>query len=144
MDAKLLSTDRPVAIYYTFLSEVSSFAKVDSSHCSLALSGSWKLINTTIGTIDLDEESSETRAGVLYSSKLKASCPGQDQDTPGDIASVSGRKVLIRIDYRSGLKKIIGNKTTGPKLFFKISSQISTSRTLQSEYKSVTPNLWLL
>lgn len=145
MDTKLLSTDRPIALYYAFLSEVASMTLVGDSKCNVVLAGTdWRPIATTIGTIDLQEESSETRAGTLYTNNLTATCPGHDETTPGDIVSISGRKLILRLDYRNGLKKIIGSKTTGPKLEIKTSSNTTTSRKIQSNFKTTAPNRWLV
>ncbi|MFV0376894.1 MAG: hypothetical protein ACK5JD_06270 [Mangrovibacterium sp.] len=144
MDTKLLSTDRPVAVYYAFLHEIDSITRIDNSHCSVVLSGTgWKIIRTTIGTIDLQEKPSATGAGTLYVTNLSATCPGHDDNTPSDIKNLAGRPLLLRIDYRSGLQKVIGTKTTGPKLLIDTLSSTTTSRKIQSSYKTNQPNWWL-
>lgn len=144
MDTKLLSTDRPVAIYYALKSEISSFTKIGIGKCAVALSGTgWKFINTTIGTIDLQEKSSKTKAGTTYSTELNSICPGHDDSTPGDFITINGVPVIIRIDYRNGIQKIIGNALVCPILFFTQISNTTTSRKLQLSFNSSSPNLLL-
>jgi len=144
METKLLSTDRPIALYYAFISDVVSFTQQGSSHCSVQLADDWKLIHTTIGSINLNETPSETRAGTLYENKLTAVAPGHDESSPAHIAAISGRRLILRLDYRNGMKKIIGDATTGPKLYIETISYSTTSRRLQSNYKSKSPNRWLV
>lgn len=144
MTTRLLSTDRPVAIYYAFITEIDSITKVDDSHITVALTGSgWKQIQTTIGTIDLQEETAETDAGTLYTNVLNAILPGHEVTTPEDIGAIAGRQVILRLDYRNGMQKIIGSKISGPKIFIKTSSNTTTSRKIQCNYKTNTPNHWL-
>lgn len=145
MNAKLLSIDRPVAIYYIFTEDVASITEhdKDTKIVTLKQGKAWNLINTTIGTIDLQEPPELSRAGTIHSSTLNASCPGHDDNTPGDIAAISGRKALIRIDYKSGMKKLIGDLEAAPRLFIKVTSNTTTSRKLISDWKSSQPNYWL-
>lgn len=145
MESKLLSTDRPIAIYYSFQSDVESITDQGQNIKVVTFKSGkgWNLINTTIGTIDFNSTSEQTGAGTIHINNLNASCPGHEENTPGDIAAISGRKVLIRIDYKSGLKKLIGNLEAAPKLFIKTLSNTTTSRKIQSDWKSKNTNYWL-
>jgi|GEM_PF-6358187 len=144
METQLLSTDRPIAIYYAFSSEINSYSQTGNSECSVTLSSEWKKIHTSIGKINIIERQVQTDAGVKYVTELSAQCPGHDENTPGDISEVEGRKVLLRCDYRNGMKKIIGSKVSGPKLFMNINSSNITNRTLQLTFENTGPNLWLV
>lgn len=145
MDTKLLSTDRPIAIYYVFKSEVSSITKNGNSRCSISLNDGkeWKLIRTTIGTISFNEKSDRQRAGILYTSTIEATCPGHDETTPEDMVNINGVPVLLRMDYRDGLSKIVGNTNNMPRLFIQQQSNTVTKRSLSCTFKATEPNLIL-
>lgn len=145
MDTKLLSTDRPIAIYYCFLSDVESITYLDKNTREVTFKSGkdWNLINTTIGTIDFQSVPEHTRAGTIHNNTLNASCPGHEENTPDDIDSISGRKVLIRLDYKSGFKKLVGNLKAAPELFIKTLSNTTTSRKIQTDWKSSNTNYWL-
>jgi len=145
MEAKLLSTDRPIAIYYSFQSDVESIAPSGTNAMAVTFKAGkdWKAIHTTIGTIDLQENTEQSAAGTIFNNNLTAQCPGHDEGTPGDVAAISGRKALIRIDYKSGKKKLIGNLNAAPRLFLKVTSNTTTSRKLESAWKSAQANCWL-
>ncbi len=144
MDTKLLSTDRPIALYYAFVTNVQSYTENGESKCQVTLTGDWNQINTTIGTIKLQEFNSESDAGTFYTSNLSATVPGEDENSPENTRKLSGRKVLLRVDYRSGLKKIIGAAGTGPKVFISTETNTTTKRNLTAEFKYTEPNRWLL
>lgn len=145
MDKKLLSTDRPVAIYYAFQSDVESVEiwNDNSKNVVFKVGKDWNLINTSIGSIDFQETPNPNGKYTTYDTTLVATCPGIEEETPSHIASVAGRKVLLRIDYKSGLKKLVGTMDSSPVLAFKTLSGISTSRKLQSDWDSDEPNSWL-
>lgn len=137
MHTKLLSTDRPIALYYAFLTEVTSFSEIGKSKCSVSIPSGWNLIHTTIGTIEFEETPNKSSAGVLYTNTITATVPGHNSDTPEKSDSINGRKVLIRADYRNGLKKIIGNTEFAPELFISINSGVNTARKLTSEFSTI-------
>jgi hypothetical protein len=143
MNTKLLSTDRPIALYYVFLSDVSSITVIGGSHCYISMTGEWKGINITIGSIEYNEEPKQNAGGTYYEYNLTASVPGHDATTPEKNLALNGRKVLIRADYRNGLKRIIGDMEYAPKLFITIDSKTTTFRKLKSEFKSKYPSKWL-
>jgi len=146
MEIKLLSTDRPISIDYVFQTDVESIGTIDANNRSVIFKAGkdWNAIATTIGTIDFQEPPPETTAaGTIFSSKLSAVCPGHEESTPDDIGSISGRKALIRITYKSGKKKLIGTMNGAPRLYVDTSSNITTSRKIQSNWKSTNPNYWL-
>lgn len=145
MNTKLLSTDRPISIDYVFQSDVESIVQsgVNTKTVTFKAGKDWNAINTTIGTIDLQENPEKSATGTIYNNNLMATCPGHEESTPGDIAAISGRKTLIRISYKSGLKKLIGNLDNAPRMFIETSSNTTTSRKLQSNWKSADPNYWL-
>lgn len=144
MDTKLLSTDRPIALYYAFVSAVQSYQKDGESNCQVTLTGEWNEINTTIGSIKLQETPSDSAAGTFFRSNLSAIIPGEDENSPGNTLKLSGRKVLLRVDYRSGKKKIIGAAGTGPKVFISTETNTSTKRNLTAKFENPEPNRWLL
>ncbi|MBV5313801.1 MAG: hypothetical protein JZU47_10930 [Prolixibacteraceae bacterium] len=145
MENKLLGTDRPVAIYYALQSDIASIYQSSANTVSLEFKPGkdFKLINTTIGTIDLQEDSQKTDAQIIYSNDLKAVSPGHEENTPDHISSLSGRKLILRIDYRSGMRKIIGTLDEAPRLLIKIISATSTTRKIESSFNSPEPNYWL-
>lgn len=145
METKLLSTDRPISIDYVFQTDVASISTIDTNTRAVNLKAgkNWNAIAITIGTIDFQESQDETAAGTIFNNKLSATCPGHEEGTPGDIANISGRKLLIRITYKSGLKKLIGTVDGAPRMFIDTSSNITTSRKIQSNWKSANPNYWL-
>lgn len=146
MNTKLLGTDRPVAVYYSFLTDVDSISDqdVNSKVVSFKAGKDWNLINTTIGTIDFQENNSIENGSTSFSNDLTANCPGHEEKTPSDILNITGRKVLLRIDYKSGLKKLVGNKTNGPRITVKTLSTNSTVKKIQSNWKTNQPNYWLV
>lgn len=139
MDTRLLSTDRPIAIYYTYLDNVNSITRVGTSQCSVSITGTWNLINTKIGSIEFTEESKEDAGGLYYNNALSATIPGHDINTPEQFKNINGRRVIIRLDYRNGLKKILGNEETNPRIFIVSNSNTTTSRELKAEFKSLQP-----
>ena len=143
MDEKLNSTDRPIAIYYTFITNVTSYTKVGDSQCSVVISGDWNYIHTSIGTINFKERPVDGDAGLKFVSQLSATCPGQNNDTPNDISSISGRKSIFKIVYRSGKQKIVGNKEKGPKPILSSASDDKTDRLLEFDWESRKVNRWL-
>lgn len=141
MNTKLLSTDRPIALYYILVTEVSAYSEVGASQCSV--SGNWNLIHTTIGSIEFEEVPLNSNAGTYYENSLVATVPGHDINSPEKTDKLNGRKVLLRIDYKSGLKKIIGNKEFSPTLLISENSGVNTFRKLKSEFNSIYINRWL-
>ena len=144
MDQKLNSTDRPIALYYTWLTNVNSFSIIDGSHCSLTINGEWNYIHTSIGSLDLQEKPVTNSPGTKFTSQLSAVCPGHEDTTPEDISSISGRKAIFKVVYRSGKEKIIGNKTSGPRPVLRILSNDVTQRIIEFSWESITPNRWLI
>lgn len=144
MEAKLNSTDRPVAIYYIFQSNLTSFSKSGNSFCSLIFTGEWNPINTTIGTLNINEPPpTRDNAGMIHTTEISGLVPGHDDDTPEDIAGISGKKVIIKIDYKSGKTKIIGNNIFAPRIFIGVESNTNTERKISSVFKNTEPNYWL-
>jgi len=145
METKLLSTDRPISIDYVFQTDVESISNIDANTRAIIFKAgkAWNAIATTIGTIDFQDSPEATAAGTIYNNKLSAVCPGHEESTPEDIASISGRKALIRITYKSGKKKLIGTMEGAPRMFIDTLSNNTTSRKLRSDWKSNTPNYWL-
>lgn len=145
METKLLSTDRPIAIYYSFPENIESITDQDKNTKAVSFKEGkdWNLINTTIGTIDFQSIPEKTRAGTIHNNNLNASCPGHEENTPDDIAAFSGRKVVFRIDYKSGFKKLIGNLDKAPDPIIETLSNTTTSRKLKFNWKSSTVNYWL-
>lgn len=145
MENKLLSTDRPISIDYVFQTDVDSIDTINENTqaVNFKAGSDWNAIATTIGTIDFQDNPEATAAGTIYKNKLSAVCPGHEESTPGDIANISGRKALIRITYKSGLKKLIGTMEGAPRMFIDTSSNNTTSRKLKFEWKSTKPNRWL-
>lgn len=144
MEQKKQGTDRPVAIHYALQSNITDFLITGDSTCLVNLTGDWKLINHVIGSIDLQEDPpEETAAGLIYSTKLKATVAGHDKNDPALLTEISGRKVVIRITYKSGLQKIIGNVGVYPKIFIGTSAGASTMRNISVQYSNTKPNLFL-
>jgi hypothetical protein len=144
METKLKSTDRPIQLSYVFLSDVVSFQKIGDSYCEVNISSQWKTINTSIGSIEIQETTKKTNAGTAYSTKLNATIPGHDESSPSDTFSFSGRKALLLINYRSGLKKIIGGAGTAPTVYIETISNTSTKRTLIATLENTEPNRLIL
>jgi len=145
METKLLSTDRPISISYALPEDIASLVPGAANYRTVTFKTGkkWNLINTTIGTIDLQEVPGEEIGETIFTNNLSATCPGHEVNTPGDIAEISGRKLLIRIEYKSGLKKLIGNLEVAPRLYIKTASNTTTSRKVESVWKSPDPNYWL-
>ena len=80
METKLLGTDRPISISYAFLTDVDSISFANSTAKSVVFKNgsTWKQINTTIGSIDLQEGQAKTGAGTVYKTMLSASSPGHE------------------------------------------------------------------
>lgn len=142
MDKKLTSNDRPVSIDYVFPSDLNWYQANSESVCSLSLKTDWKRINTTIGSIDLKERPEKTDAGTMFITELTARHPGHKTESPADIAQLSGRRVILKITYRSGKEKIIGNAVSGPRIFISSLSSTSTILSVEAVWKSTGPNLW--
>jgi hypothetical protein len=143
MDKKNTATDRPISLHYIFKSNVSSYQNLGNGTCQVGLSAGWNLIHTTIGSISLQESTEEPAAGTLHKTRLQAKHPGHETETPQQIADLSGRRVMLKITYRSGKKKIIGNAISCPKLFIRTQSDISTTLTIDCNFESTNPNLFL-
>lgn len=143
METKLLSTDRPIAIYYAFITNVVSYGKIGKSKCQVVLDGNWNEINTTIGTIKFKELPGTSKAGTLFTSTLNATIPGEDENSPENTANLSGRKALIKIEYKSGRQRIIGSYNSGPRLLVGTDSDISTKRNLSASFENTEPSRWL-
>jgi hypothetical protein len=144
MEQKTPGTERPISIHYVYKSDIAYYGTAGDSGCVVSVTGNWKLIHTTIGSIDLKEKPEETPAGTVFRTQLTAQHPGHDNNTPGDIANISGRKVLLKITYRSGREKIIGNAVNQPKLFISSDSNSSTKLTIESNWSSTGPNLFVV
>ena len=142
MNTKLLSTDRPIALYYALLSEIVSYTVAGAAQCTVVLSAPWKLIHTTIGTIDVKESPEEAQAGIKHITQINAVCPGHGNQVSDTANSIQGRKLILKVVYRSGIEKIIGNKSMGPKLFFPVLSAQTTDRRLESKWENTGPNLY--
>lgn len=145
MEQKLLSTDRLITMHYVFLTEISLYVWKNDSECQVNLitGAQWKLIHTTIGTINFSEKPVETSAGTKYVSELSAIIPGHSNLTPGEIHSVTGRKVAVMLTYRSGLMKIVGGRGSGPKMEISISGNKTTQRSVQFSWESIYPNQYV-
>lgn len=143
MDTKKTATDRPISIHYILKSNVTGYQNLMNGKCQVSLSGAWNLIHTTIGSISLQETTEGTTAGTAHKTRLQAKHPGHETETPQQISELSGRPVMLKITYRSGLKKIIGNAISCPKLFIRAQSDVSTTHTIESNYASTNPNLFL-
>lgn len=146
METKLLATDRPVSLKYALLTDIESVTIVNTTTRSVVFKNGkgWNSINTTIGSIDLQEVSEEKGAGSIFKTTLAASSPGHEENTPDHVANVSGRKALLCVEYLQGKVKLIGNLTSAPKITIRISSGISTVRKIESDWQSQEPNYWLL
>ena len=140
MNEKLLSTDRPIELYYALLSDIISYLNVGKSQCTVVLSGEWNLINTTIGTINLKETPQGTAAGEKFTTELAAICPGHNESIVESIDSILGKKVILKAVFCSGEVKIIGNSQTGPKLYIATNSNRITERRLQSSWEHLSQN----
>jgi len=140
MDEELLSTDRPIEIYYALKSEIISYTEVGNSKCTVVLSDDWKIIDTTIGTIDLKETPQETAAGLKFKTELAAICPGHSESVTESIESVLGIQLILKAVYCQGSEKIIGNSQRGPKLYFITKSNRITERTLQVSWEHLSQN----
>ena len=145
MEQKLLSTDRPISVSYVFISEILYYVKKSDSECQVYLvqNSNWKLINTTIGSINLSEKPVETEAGLKFVTELSAIIPGHSVTTPGEVLAVTGRKVALKFVYRNGLTKIVGTNLSGPKLNISISAGVTTQRTLSAAWEASNPNLFI-
>jgi hypothetical protein len=144
MDSKLKSTDRPVKISYVYISDVTSYTEIGGYQCSVQLTGEWKEINTTIGSIKVEEKTATNNGGEYFETTIQAILPGHELTTPGNMQEVAGRKVLIKVDYKSGLIKIIGNKTYSPKFFISKNSSTTTYREIELRFKSTKTNKFLV
>jgi len=143
METKLLSTDRPIAISYIFQTDLLTYTKVDKSKCTLTFNGDWNLINTTIGTFKIREYPQTDNAGRKFITELSATVPGHDDDTPEEISNINGRKVLLKVEYKSGKVKIIGTDTAAPRPDIEINSSTTTQRTFTATFENTEPNRWL-
>lgn len=142
MDKKTFSTDRPIGVYYALLSDITLFNQTDTTHCTVSVKNDWKLIHTTIGTINFREVEDETRAGIKHVTELTAICPGHDSEILEEIENNSGKKVILKITYREGSAKIIGTPQSGPKLRFDTNSENSTERRLKVTWEHTARNLY--
>jgi len=143
METKIAATDRPVSIHYINQSEVTGYQNLGNGQCNVWLNSDWKLINTTIGTIELQETPEETNAGMVYKTQLTAKHPGHETETPQQIADLSGRRVMLKVTYKSGKEKIIGGGSNGPKLNIRTLSNTSTVLIVDCNWSSAAPNLFL-
>lgn len=142
MNKKLTSNDRPIAIDYVYTSDLNWYQRNSDSVCSLSLKNAWKRINTTAGSIDLKERPEKSASGTAFITELTARHPGHETESPADISQLSGRRVILKITYRSGLEKIIGNGVSGPRIFISSLSSVSTNLSIEAVWQSDWPNLW--
>jgi hypothetical protein len=143
MDTKLNSTDRPIALYYIFFSDVLSFTNEGNSNCKVSVNGDWNLIRTSIGSISFKETTDSGDSGTIFKSNLSATVPGIDDDSPETTQALSGRPALIRVDYRSGRQKIIGSSSAKARMYIDAESSTLTKRTVRCSFTNSVPNRWL-
>lgn len=143
MENRRFSTDRPISISYVLKSEISSYQKLDAVTCSVMPKTNWNLIQTTIGTIDFNETKARTESNTKYITELAAICPGHDKDIARSMDAVEGRQVYLKIEFKSGKNKIIGDVQNLPRLFFDVDSYTSTERRLRVYWENSTPNLYM-
>jgi len=143
METKIAATDRPVSVHYINQSEVTGYQNLGNGQCNVWVNSDWKLINTTIGSIELQETPEETGAGIVYKTHLTAKHPGHETETPQQIADLSGRRVALKITYKSGKEKIIGANGNGPKLNIRTLSNTSTVLIVETNWSSAAPNLFV-
>ena len=143
MDTKNNATDRPISIHYVYHSNVTGYRNLGNGTCQVYLNAGWNLLHTTIGSIELQENPEASDAGTVYKTQLVAKHPGHENETPQQVADMSGRRMMLKITYRSGKEKIIGNSSKGPKMFIRTLSNASTTLIVESNFVSEYANLFL-
>jgi len=143
MDKKKDATDRPVSIHYIYKHQLTGYQDMGNGTCMVSITGEWNYVHTTIGSIKLTETPPEIPpAGLLYQTIFTARHPGHETTTPKQITDITGKQVMIKITYKSGKQKIIGNALNGPRLFIGAQSDNSTNLLIESNWNSTGPNLW--
>jgi len=106
-------------IYFAPLDDIDTITPVtDRFHRQITFKEalSWQEIYFTPGTAEFTEKPKENDAGELIEQLLKFSLPGEDDSNLADLDGILGRPVLVKIEYSSGGKKLLGDLGNGAKL----------------------------
>lgn len=112
------------------IDSISASADRFSRNVSFKSGKTWQDIYFTPGTAEFSEKSKDTEAGDLFEQSLKFIFPGEDEYNLASLDLVLGRPALVRIEYSSGMSKLLGAIDNGAKLsqVTQISSKVSGSQ----------------
>jgi len=96
-------------------------------HIDFKSEKAWQEIYFTPGTAEFNEKAKDTDAGELIEQSLKFIFPGEDETNLSDLDAITGRPVLVKIEFATGSAKLLGEFGNGAKL--SRVSQVSTKST---------------
>ena len=106
-------------IYFAPLDNIDSITPVtDRFHRQVTFKEAltWQEIYLTPGTAEFTEKPKENDAGELIEQSLKFIFPGEDDSNLSDLDTILGRPGLVKIEYSTGGKKLLGDLENGAKL----------------------------
>ena len=77
---------------------------------------SWQQMYFTQGTAEFSEKSKDTESGEIIEQSLKFIFPGEDENNLASLDAIVGRPLAVKIQYSSGLMKLMGDVGNGVKL----------------------------
>jgi hypothetical protein len=106
-------------IYFATLEDVESvLSTIDRFHLYVTFNNgkAWNEIYFTPGTAEFQEKQKENEAGDLIEQSLKFNFPGEDDTNMAALDSILNRPALVKMQFSTGVSKIIGDLTNGAKL----------------------------
>lgn len=99
-------------VHYQFAENISSINTGSSKNTRQIVFNpdqDWEQIEISPASVKFQEPMSSTNAGPMYKQSLNFTLQGEDTGTIDDYDQLIGRRIILRLEYNTGLLKIVGS-----------------------------------
>lgn len=135
-------TSKIIKVYYALSENVASVLKTSTDltkQVTFNVGQDWNELYFTAGTAKFSEPMQEDRSGKIYDQTLQLNYPGEDEANAITLYNITARKIIVRLDYNTGMHKIMGDLERPARLTPNHTSDVATRSNLQIKCMGIKP-----
>lgn len=118
LDKNTKLVQRICGIKYQLVSNINTLTKnlAALTQTVTFTTGTWLDLYGTPGKFNFTENEEEPAGGDRYDQHLQIVYPGEDSDNLTELNAIAGVRAIVRIEYESGMVKVLGDAQNPVKL----------------------------